>query len=188
MSKLSGGLIALLFAAVFNGCAHNAPRYPTNYAASMQLKEAGLSQVSVGTIAKNSGKGVSDVDKLTIRGGTFRSPYGSYTEYLRAALRDELDRAELLKENADLKIEGVLVRNVLNAAGVSVGFAEVEAKLVVKRGGVTTYEDTKSARHEWPSNFVGAIAIPKAASSYPMAIRKLLMLFYEDPKFIAALK
>jgi hypothetical protein len=189
MLKSALYLSAVLVAAGLTGCAHQAPRYPTNHAAAIELKEAGLAPVTVGSIVKTATKGAKkDVDKLTIRGGILQSPYGSYTEYFRAALRDELDHAELLKDNADVTIEGVLLRNEIDASGVSIGYAEIEAQLIVKRNGTVQYEGTKSARHEWESSFVGAVAIPRAISGYPITVRKVLAEFYADKKFIAALK
>lgn len=184
MSKLPHLAAILLVAVLATGCTIAGPRYTTNYAAVETLKGANLAPVKVGAIKPSDKK----VESLSIRGSTYKSPYGSFTEYMRAALLDELDHANLLDDKSGTEIEGTLVRNELNGAGVSTGFAEIEARLAVRREGNVLYERTKVGREEWPSSFVGGIAIPRAAQNYPLAIKKVLNEFYSDPEFIAALK
>jgi hypothetical protein len=194
MEKLFRYSLIVLTVIGVSGCASlTAPRYSGDIAASLQLKNANLEPVTIGAInkaatPKQQGKRAKDVDKLTIRGSILHSPYGSYTQYIATALIDEFNQAGLLQDNADTKIEGVLVRNMIDAAGVSIGIAEIELQLIVRRGGVIRYEGTKIARHEWPSSFVGAVAIPRAVTNYPIAVRKLLAEFYADEQFMAALK
>ena len=184
MSKLPHLAAILLVAVLATGCTIAGPRYTTNYAAVETLKGANLAPVKVGAIKPSDKK----VESLSIRGSTYKSPYGSFAEYMRAALLDELDHANLLDDKSGTEIEGTLVRNELNGAGVSTGFAEIEARLAVRREGNVLYERTKVGREEWPSSFVGGIAIPRAAQNYPLAIKKVLNEFYSDPEFIAALK
>jgi hypothetical protein len=182
----------LAFAAIAiaaSGCASQAPRYNTNYGSVTVLKSAGLESVKVGEIAKLPAKAkADDVDRLTIRGGTYNSPYGSFTAFLREALKDELDHADLLNDKSSFQIDGVLLRNVLDGSGFSIGFAEIEAQFVVKRSGSSIYDKTHTARVEWPSSFVGAVAIPRAMQNYQLVVRDLLAKLYADPAFVAALK
>jgi len=188
MYKNLGLLAALLLAALSTtGCALTAPTYSTNYGAVATLKAENLEPVNVGQVTKESGS-KRNVDNLTIRASTYNSPNGSFTSYFREALKDELDHANLIDPKAAIQIDGVLIRNNLDASGFSIGFAEIEARLVVHRDSNILYEGTKSIRHEWPSSFVGGVAIPRAATNYPLAVRKLLGEFYADPAFIAALK
>jgi hypothetical protein len=184
MSKLPHLAAILLIAALATGCTVSGPRYTTNYAAVESLKSANLAPAKVGTIMAKDKK----VESLSIRAPSYKSPYGSFTEYLRAALRDELDHANLLDDQSGTEIEGTLIRNEIHAAGFSTASAEIEARLAVHRDGSVVYERTKTGHEEWPSSFLGDIAIPRAAQNYPTVIRKLLSEFYADPDFIAALK
>jgi hypothetical protein len=177
-SRISFSLLALCMAA----CSTTAPKYTANFDNISALRSQQLAPVKVGTFTKESGA-KKDVDKLTIRGGSYVSPYGSFTEYLQ-----ELDDARLLDASADTEVTGVLLRNELDASGVAKAYAEVEARFVVRRGGTVKYEGTKTARYDWDSNFVGAIAIPRANQNYPVVIQKLLTVLVSDPAFIAALK
>lgn len=116
------------------------------------------------------------------------SPYGSFTSYLAEALKQELDDARLLNPTSPTEISAVLLRNSLNAAGISTGVAEIEAQFTVRNGGKIKYEKTKVARHTWDSSFAGAIAVPKAQQNYPVVVQKLLGLLFSDPEFISALR
>ncbi len=173
--------------AIASGCATNAPKYNSNFDNVGKLRAANLAPVKIGAITKDAGA-KPDVDKLTIRGGTYKSPNGSFTSYLQEALRQEFDDARLLDPQSKIEINGVLIQNVLDASGFSSAYAEIEARLKVNRGGTVAYDATKKARIEWESSFVGAIAIPKANQNYPNVIQKLLGEFYSDPAFLAALK
>jgi hypothetical protein len=180
-------LAPVILAALLAACATTAPRYATNYPAVTELKAAGLAPVRVSafTTAPDP-KGL--IESLTIRGGKMSSPYGSYAAYLSEALKQDLDHAGLLDATSPVQIEGILIRNTIDASGFSVGNAEIEARLTVSRNGSVAYAETKSVRHEWPSNFVGAVAIPRAIENYSVVVRKLLAEFYADSVFKGALK
>src|SRR5262245_60767777 len=126
MSKLPHVAAIALIAVLATGCTISGPRYTTNYAAVETLKGANLAPVKVGAVSASDKK---KVESVTIRGSTYKSPYGSFTEYFRTALRDELDHANLLDDKSGTEIEGTLIRNELNGAGFSTGYAEIEARL-----------------------------------------------------------
>jgi hypothetical protein len=172
---------------LFTGCATTAPKYNTNFDNVAKLRAADLAPAKIAVMTKESGA-KSDVDSLTIRGGSYKSPYGSYTAYVREALKQEFNDARLDDPNSTVEVGGVLLRNVLDASGFSRAFAEIEARIQVKRDQKIVYNSIKTARVEWDSSFVGAVAIPRAAQSYPSVIQKLLGELYADPQFLAALK
>jgi hypothetical protein len=182
------GLLATLLATALatTGCALTAPSYTTNYSAVSELKSKDLQPVKVGDITRSAA--ARNVDKINIRASAYNSPYGSFTRYFQEALRDELDHANLIDAASNTEITGELIRNKLDASGFSIGFVEMEARLFVRRDNNLVYDGAKSIRHEWPSNFLGDIAITRAAANYPLAVRKLLGEFYADPAFIAAIK
>jgi len=184
LARLAG---VLLLCAGMVGCATNAPNYNSDFGNIGKLRDAGLAPVRIGEVTKVE-KAKPDVDSLTIRGGKYKSPYGSFTAFLQEALRQEFGDARLIDPASNVEISGLLLKNVLDASGFSTAFAEMEARLTVKRRDQVVYDETKTARTEWGSSFVGAIAIPRANQTYPTVIQKLLGQFYDDPKFIGALK
>jgi hypothetical protein len=184
LARLAG---VLLLCTGMVGCATNAPNYNSDFGNVGKLRGAELVPLRIGEVNKVANT-KPDVDSLTIRGGKYKSPYGSFTAFLQEALRQEFADAKLIDPASSVEISGVLLKNVLDTSGFSTAFAEMQARLSVKRRGQVVYEETKTARTEWASSFVGAIAIPRANQTYPTVIQKLLGEFYDDPKFIGALK
>jgi hypothetical protein len=179
--------VFLVIAAIISGCSITAPRYSANYAGATDLKSANLVPMRVADIARDNGS-KKEIESLTIRASSLHSPYGSFESYLNSALREDLSQSGLLAEQSDTIVSTSLIRNEIDASGFSTGHAEIEARFEVRRAGKVVYDHTKVARHEWPSSFVGGVAIPRAAQNYPLAVSKLLGTLYADPQFIAALK
>lgn len=181
-------VVAVIVATVASGCSLAAPKYNAKFENVQTLRGAGLGSAKVGDfVADPAAK--RDVNRLTIRGGSYVSPYnGSFVAYLQEAIRQELYDARLLDPNAAIEISGVLMRNELDGSGINVGIAEIEARFVVRRDGQVRYDKVKSARHEWESAFAGATAIPRAQQQYPTVVEKLLTTLYSDPDFVSALK
>ena len=181
-------LIVAFLMLLVTGCSTIAPKYNTDFNNISQLRREKLNPVRVGVVTKETATGSSsDVDKLDIRGGSYVSPYGSYTAYLAEALKQELDDARLLDPMSQIEVSAVLLRNELNT-GLSTAEAEIEARFIVRIAGTIKFDKIKGARHTWESHFVGAIAIPKAQQNYPIVIQKLVGQLFSDPEFISALK
>lgn len=178
--------IVVLCAALASGCAATAPRYAPQIGTTLELRAAGFDKVSIGKVVKDAGV-KKDVNKLRARAVTVSSPYGSYTEYFREALMAEFDHAELLDAAAPLRIDGVLTHNVLGG-NMDREYAEIGATLTVTRGGQVVYNAAKTARHDWESSFLGAVAIPRAIENYRVGVQRLIAAFIADPQFAAALK
>jgi len=186
-NKLYGSL-AIVGMLSLGGCASVAPNYPPSMENVGTLKSSGAPAVSVGAF-EAGGADKDKVNNLTIRAGQFNSPVkNSFVEYIREALRLELEFAGLLKDNAETTITGIVTKNEIDASGASVGTADVEMRLTVRKNQAVRYDKTKSAHHEWESSFAGAVAIPKARLSYPVVIQKLLANFFNDEDFKQALK
>lgn len=178
----------LLVVLTLGACSFVAPKYNSSPENVNRLRDAGLGKVKVGEFAADP-QAKNNVDKLTIRGSSYASPYNkSFAAYLKESLRQELEDARLLDAGADAEVSGVLLRNELDGSGFSIGTADIEARFRVRRDGTVRYDRVKSAHHEWESSFVGATAIPAAAENYPTVVQKLLTSLFGDADFIAALK
>lgn len=168
------------------GCTTVAPNYQPSMENVGALRNQRPAQVKLGDfVAADKDK----VNNLTIRGGSFVSPYGeSYVQYLREALRQELMMAGLLSDGGSVEVSGNLLKNEFDASGVNLGYAVMEAQLTVKKDGAVRYAKTKSVRHEWESAFAAMIAVPRAHQNYAITVQKLLSSFYADTEFQQALK
>jgi hypothetical protein len=184
----SRAALAGLILAALTACSSVAPKYTLVPENVNRLRDAGFEPTRLGDF-NAAAKNGNDVNHLTIRGGTYQSPYdSSYVSYLREALRMELDEARLLNPNATVEVSGFLLRNELNAAGIATADAQIEARFVVKRDGQVRFDKVLTATHQWESSFMGNIAIPRAQQNYPTVIQKLLANLYADPDFIASMR
>lgn len=177
------GMAAVLLA--LTGCAAVAPNYqPTNdNAHTLQALPDG--KVAVGQFTAKD----KSLESLVIRAGTYSSPYnGSYAEYLKAALRAELEGAGKLDAASPVVISGQLLENSVDGALFDVGTARVSARFVVMQGGAKTFDKVVVGASQWESSVIGAIAIPAARRNYVDTVHKLLANLFADKDFQAALR
>jgi hypothetical protein len=187
MQRLTIVLLALAVSVLGTGCSMMAPQYSASLDNVQMLKDTGNYTARVGEFTSSKDK--ANANPLTIRGSSLVSPYQeSYANYIAEAIRQELSLAKKMSSDASVEISGILLKNDLDASGFTLGFAEIQARFIVKRSGQVRYDQMKSVRHEFPSSFAGAIAIPRAVQEYPVTIQKLLASLYTDKAFINALK
>ena len=184
MKKLLGLTLLLFFIA---GCSTIAPRYNTDFNNISQMRKEKLNPVKIGSVTKDP-TAQEDVEYLTVRGGRYVSPNGTFTAYIEEALKQELEDARLLDPNSQIELSGVLLKNMLDGSGTSIGIAEIEVRFVVRKSGDVKYDKIKKARHTWESAFAGMIAVPKAHQNYPIVVQKLLGSLFSDPEFISVLR
>lgn len=181
-------LLAAIFVAAFlAGCAGPAPNYAPSIDNVEVLKKSGAAPVKAGAISVTAG--MSGANALALRANTMVSPVGThYGDYLAAALRQELELAKLYNPQSGVEISGTLLKNNIDAGGLSTNAGQMEARFVVKAGGQVRFDKVKRIEHKWESAFAGAVAIPLAASNYPIMVQKLIGAFLNDPDFLKALR
>ena len=188
MAKINRVIATVLMVLGLAACSLTAPKYNAAMENVDKLRDAGLGKARVAKFTADPSL-KNDVNRLTIRGGHYESPYDkSFVAYLEEAIRQELDDARLLDAGANTEVSGVLIRNDLDGSGFSTGTADIEARFLVKRDSTVRYDKVQSAHHEWESSFMGAKAIPAAAQNYPTVVQKLLAKLFGDSDFLAALK
>ncbi len=175
-------LVACAGILALTGCSTVAPNYqPTNdNVRTLLTLPAG--QVSLGEFTAKSG----DLNRLSVRAGSYKSPYNdSFAEYLKAALRAELESSGRFNANASIGISGELLTNSLDSSS-GTGTAHISARIVVKKGGDTLFDKVVRGDDEWDSSFMGAIAIPLARQNYGETVKRLLGNLYADRDFQSA--
>lgn len=182
-------IIATVFLLVLvnTGCSMMAPKYTTSIENVQALKNNGTSEIKVGQIS--TGPEASKSNPISIRTNSLQSPYdNSFSAYIAEAIKQELTLAKRNSPASNIEITGELLKNDIDATGFSTGTTTIEARFRVSRDGKTNFDQVKSVSHEFPSHFVGAIAVPNAVLSYNVALQKLLNSLYEDKAFIEATK
>lgn len=173
--------VAVVLASCLAACAHTpAPAYQPAVA-NTELLLNGQSKLRVGSFDALAG---AENERLRARGASISGGTdGLYSTYLRDALSTELETAGRLDPSSTTVIEGTLIRNDLNAAGISSADATVAARFVVKQSGTAVYEKTLTAEHKWESSFIGMIAVPAALQNYVATVQKLFRELFADPAF-----
>jgi hypothetical protein len=165
------------------GCTSISPTYQESVDNVNKLRSANASKVMVG---KFTGK--PEVQVLSTRGNSFESPYNSlFSDYIREAVRMEIERAGLLDSSSPTLIEGVLEQNEVDA-GVSTGSQKISVRFSVRKTTGVVYDKAISVKNEWGSSFAGAVALPLAHGAYPATVSMLLEKLFSDPQFIAAIR
>ncbi|HAT32915.1 MAG TPA: hypothetical protein DCW29_19325 [Janthinobacterium sp.] len=180
---MMGTLGACAVLALVTGCASVAPAYQPSNENVRTLQALPGGKVALGEFtAKNE-----SLNHLSIRGGAFDSQYkASYAEYLKAALRAELENSGKLDAASHIIITGELLSNSLDAS-IGTGHASISARIVVMRDGNKVFDKVLSGASEWESSFVGAVAIPAAQQNYAATMKKLLSNLFTDGDFRKAL-
>lgn len=168
------------------GCTINGARYTVALPNTLALRDAGLARVRVGEVREDRAAS-GNVERVKARAMKVVSPYGSYTAYLREALVNEFDHADLLDANSPLVIDAVLIRNVLGGT-VEREFAEITARFIVRREGAVIHESTKTGHYEWDSSLAGEVAVPRAVANYRVGVQRLIAALIADPDFLEALE
>lgn len=174
-------------AVLLSGCAGPSPHYAPSIDNVELLKKSGAQPARVG--AFDVAPGLPGATALSLRANTMVSSVGGhFGDYLAAALRSELELARLYNPQSGTDVSGTLLKNNIDAGGLSTNNGQIEARFVVRRGGQVRFDKNKAIAHEWPGAFMGADAIPAAANNYPVMVRKLIAALIADPEFINALK
>ena len=178
--RLAGLAIACMAASTLTGCVTVvAPPYQATIDNVRTLQTAPDGKVSLGQFTAKS----PDLNHLSIRASTYNSPFNdSYADYLKEALRAELESAGKLALGAPVVITGELQTNALDPA-VGTASAHISARIVVKRGNDVVFDKVVHGDSEWESSFIGAIAIPLARQQYGETLKKLIGNLFADPDF-----
>ena len=143
----------------------------------------------VKTGANGETPGMTGANAMTLRANTMTSHVGSnYGDYLAAALRQELELAKLYNPQAGVEISGTLIKNNIDAGGISTNAGQIEARFVVTANGQVRFDKVKRIERQWESSFAAAVAIPLAANNYPLMVQSLVSLLVTDPDFVKVIR
>ena len=180
-----GVVLGIVAAVLISGCAAVAPNYNPNPDSAQKLQAARVQPAKVGEFTADANAANNSIG---LRASTMVAAQGTFAKYLADALKNELELVKLYSPASTTEISGVLVRNEMNTGVAMTGDGLIEARFVVKRDGTVRFDKTKRATIQWDSNFIGAVAIPRAQREYPRLVQTLVAELFSDPDFVAALK
>jgi hypothetical protein len=181
--------LIIFSAAALTGCASVKLPPPTAKAETvLALRSANLSPAMVGEFKLADGKD-PEIDKKVggLRGSSLTAANGSFSQQLKAEVITALQAAALYDEQSAIRIEGQLTDSMVDAA-IKTGTGRLAARFTVDRNGKRMYDKELVVESNWPSSFMGAIAIPKAINEYGALYKKLTDKLFADEAFQQALK
>jgi len=179
----------LALALQLTACANiNMSQPKPTLATTAALRGAPLAPATLGKFQLDPSRSASDDKGISLRGGnSVASPIeGSFAQYLRESVRVELEAAGLYDAASQNVITGTLTQSEADAA-IGTGKAKLGARFVVTRNGEVKYDNQLTVDDSWESSFVGATAIPLAASHYEGLYRQLAAKLLNDQSFRGAL-
>lgn len=182
MTKLSAlALVATLF---LNGCAQVPLAQPSPKAEVIEKARASqLAPVNLGSFKADPKLGADKDRGVSVRSNTISSPIdGSFAQYLRETLMVDLKASGLYDANSPTILSGFLTESLLDV-GIDTGQSNLGARFVLTNGGKILYDKELKASANWPSSFVGAIAIPQGINQYTDLYHKLVGQLFEDPDY-----
>lgn len=179
--------IAITSVLGLTGCAitATAPNYVPSPRSTARLQAERAQPAKVGDFS--AGKDVANTS-ITLRASTMVPAQGTYAKYLAEAIRQELELVRLYSPSSNIEIGGVLLQNEVDTGVADKATGVIEAQFTVRRDGIVRFDRLKTARIQWQTEFVGAIAIPRAQQEYPRLVQALVAELFSDPEFVGALK
>ena len=168
------------------GCSVKSPSYQSDNNLSNKLNNYELQTVNV---EKTYNGNLINSDKIALRGANLVSSYGgNFQDYLEESLKIQLSQNDLYDTKSDFTIKTELLLNNVSIWGFSEANYNISAKFIINKKGKIVYETTKTIIHNFPSHFVGQIAIERGIDNYPIAVQKLIADFLNDSYVLESLK
>jgi hypothetical protein len=186
--KFFSAWVAMFAGVLFSyGCAAPSRPYQVSIDNVQLFKNATQEKLNVGTVGID--EKMAGGKSVAMRANSMTSNVGEhFGDYLKDALKQELQLAGLYEPAASVQITGTLLRNNIDAGGLATNSGQIEARFIVKRKEDVKFDKVKSAQHSWPSEFAAMVAIPLAINNYTVLVQKLISELAKDPDFVRSLK
>jgi hypothetical protein len=181
--QIKSALVAGMLALGLSACSLMAPNYSPAFQNAEKAK-ALPSNVTLGSFSAQK----PELEEIGIRGNTMKASQGAFSSYLKDAVAAELKMGNKLGVTGDAELSAVILVNELNTGAGGTGDGTLSARFTVLQGKVMAYDKSLTAKTEFPSSFVGAIAIPNAAAAFVPLVQKLIETLFSDADFVKAVK
>ncbi|BFM13495.1 hypothetical protein R50072_36480 [Simiduia litorea] len=163
------------------GCTH----VTSNYGASPKnvdlIKSSGVKEISVGEFTSKSGNHTS----ITCRAaGPVKNKNDlSFEDYIEGALKNELQMAGAYKDDAEVKISGLIDKLDFNS---NIGAGKWMINATISSPNSSGYSITST--HEFSTNFVADKACQQVAQAFEPAVEEFINKIISHPKFSSLAK
>lgn len=176
--------IAFMGVLFSTGCAQIPLATPAPKAAIVEkARAARLIPVNVGSFKADPKLGADNDRGISVRSNTISSPIEvSFAQYLRETLMVDLKASGIYDANSPTILSGLLTESSLDV-GIDTGQSNLGARFVLTNGGRILYDKELKASANWPSSFVGVIAIPQGINQYTDLYHQLVGQLFDDPDY-----
>ena len=177
-------LAALVLAVFASGCATvQVGEHQPSMDTVTSLREPGIGKLNVGEFALAKGVDPAIDRSISSRGAVINPPgAATFSQYLKSALTADLKAAGKFDPSSRLTVRGELTVSQLHT-GISTGSATLAAHIYMLRDENVVFDKVLRQEQEWPSSFVGMVAIPDAINHYTEQYSLLLAQLYSDVSF-----
>lgn len=168
-------LLILCASILSTGCTVVAGTYGNSIDAQATLRSAKEKNANAVSVGKFKHSGVSDNYSTGCRGGEIR-PQQTFSNYIRAALVDELRLAGLYEQTSPINVVADISK-----LDVSTGSDASWTIVVIFSIGEATHTSTVS--HSFTSSIDGAAVCENAGQAFPTAVQKIVSQFFLSKEF-----
>lgn len=180
--------LAIFSSALLGACATQLPAPTQTFENVSRLRQDSVPPLALGEFTRGPELSEQRDRSISIRADSLQPPSGgTFSGYLRSTIESELAGAGKLDPASPFLLSGQLTRSEVSTGG-SQSRATIAALFRVTRSGAVVYERELTVGDEWPSTFLGAIAIPEAMNHYTGLYPKAFGALLADPAFLAAVR
>jgi hypothetical protein len=142
-----------------------------------------MAPVQLGSFTLDPRMPATDDKIQSMRGGNdVVAPEGSFTQYLKATLTEELRVAGLFDPKSNIVITASMLEARLNT-NMGTASGQLRTRFTVTRDHALRYDRELTAADSWEGSFVAASAIPAAANHYQGLFRRMVGILLDDMDF-----
>lgn len=183
--KTLGAMAALL---AVTACATALPPPTATFDNIQTIRSSALPPLALGDFIRGQELPARRNQSLQIRADRLKPPSGgSFSSFLKQTFEAELAGAGKLDQNSAKVLSAELTQsNVSTAAATSRGV--LGARFTLQNNGVTVFEKELRVEEEWPSAFLGYVAITDASNHYTGFYPQLVSALLQDEDFLIAVQ
>jgi len=180
------GLRPLAGAALFvlAACATALPPPAAPFDNIQAIRNSDIQPIALGDFIKGDELPARRNASLQIRADSLKPPSGgSFSSYLRQTFEAELNGAGKLDPNSAKVLSAQLTQSRVSTSA-SMSHGTLGARFTLHDNGTVVFEKELTVEEEWPSAFLGAIAITDASNHYTGFYPKLVQALLKDEEFL----
>jgi len=184
--KVTQTLCAILACVWIAACATSLPPPTATFDGIQQLRAAEIAPLALGDFTRAPELPEARDKSIAIRADSLQPPKGgTFSSFLRQTIEADLKGAGRLDPAADRILSAQLTRSDISTFG-SNSRGALGARFRVTQKSAIIFEKQVTVEEEWPSAFLGAVAITDASNHYTGLYPKLWAALLADPEFRAA--